>query len=188
MIEKLGSIETSHMSIKELQLKVNEIIDHLYREDKKAPETWTVKIRKGQTIEGTLRECGKLFKVWWYTDSDLDELVTSDRNSSEAYKVSFRVNVEADEGLKNKSAEDLERKGIKGITLLERLQLEVDYFKSASKHLDIESWTLCSGSRNSDGSVPCVDWRDGKMRVNWYRVGIRDSSFIRSRQVVNLVP
>ncbi|KKT39089.1 MAG: hypothetical protein UW28_C0040G0008, partial [Parcubacteria group bacterium GW2011_GWA2_44_13] len=35
---------------------------------------------------------------------------------------------------------------------------EAKYFKETGKHLDISNWTLCSGSRYSDGGVPCVRW------------------------------
>lgn len=171
--------------------KINEIIDHLNGAEKcvQKQETWTVKIRKGQTIEGTLRECQKLFKVWRYTDADLDELVTSDRNSSEAYEVSFKANVEADENLKNSSAADLQERGIKGITLVERLQLEIDYFRETGKHLDIENWTLCSGSRSSGGGVPDVRWRrsGSAMCVDWDFLDDRDDN-LRSREVLTFVP
>lgn len=167
--------------------KINEIIDHLNGAEKcvQKQETWTVKIRKGQTIEGTLRECQKLFKVWRYTDADLDELVTSDRSSLEAYEVSFKASVEADESLKSISANDLQKKGIKGITLMERLQLEIDYFRETGKHLDIENWTLCSGSRGSGGRVPYVGWYgdDSAMDVGWDDLDVRDAS-LRSRECV----
>lgn len=192
MIEKLDlrPQQSEHDVVPAIQGKINEIIGHLNGE-KNTPkqETWTVEIRRGQTIEGTLKECEKLFEVWRYTDADLDELLTSDRDSTEAYEVSFRANVEADEQLKSKSADDLQKEGVKGITLLERLQLEVDHFKSTGKHLDIESWTLCSGSRRSGGDVPGVHWHsyDSAVDIRWYYPDSRDAS-LRSREVVSLVP
>ena len=79
---------------------------------------------------------------------------------------------------------ELEKEGIKGITLLERLQLELDYFNETGKHLDIDNLTLCSGSRYSDGSVPYVDWvsSDSTMRVGWCYPDSRNDG-LRSREI-----
>ena len=76
---------------------------------------------------------------------------------------------EADENLKNKSTDDLEKEGIKRITLRQRLMLEYIYFVITGDHLDIENITLCSGSRSSDGGVPSVNWHSGDRRlyVDW---------------------
>lgn len=78
---------------------------------------------------------------------------------------------------------------LKGITLRERLLLEIAYFKETGDHLDINNWTLCSGSRSSDGSVPYVRWYpdDGEVRVYWYCSGDRYSR-LRSRQAQFLKP
>ena len=148
-----------------------------------APTLWEIKIAKGQTIESTLAECKKLFPVWRWTDDNLDQIVNSDRTSKKAYTVKVRANIESDEELKNMSADDLKEKGIVGITLLERLQLEIDYFKETGKHLDIDSVTLCSGSRRSDGSVPNVFWDSDKMGVDWDSPDYR-SGGLRSRERV----
>jgi hypothetical protein len=147
-----------------------------------APTLWEIKIKKGQTIESTLEECKKLFPVWRWTDDNLDQIMNSERTSKKAYTVKVLANIEADENLKNKSANDLEKEGIKGITLLERLQLEIDYFKETGKHLDIDNWTLCSGSRNSDGSVPHVNWNDVKLYVSWCHVDGADDD-LRAREI-----
>ncbi len=60
--------------------------------------------------------------------------------------------------LKNLSADDLKRQGTGGVTLLERLLHEFVYHSETGKHLDVKKVTLCSASRGSDGSVPCVCW------------------------------
>ena len=46
---------------------------------------------------------------------------------------------------------------INGITFRERILLELEYFDRTGLHLDIETITLCSGSRIF-GFVPCVGW------------------------------
>ena len=56
----------------------------------------------------------------------------------------------------------------KGITLEERLLLEIEYFKKTGKHLDVENWTLCSGSRYQDGYVPSAYWDGDEFGVDWY--------------------
>jgi len=130
----------------------------------------------------------KHFDAWRYTD-DLDRDVPhNDRNpKSGTYAVWVRDVVEADEEMKNLSYDDCAEKQIKGITLLERLVLELKYFSETGKHLDIENWTLCSGSRSADGYVPSAHWNPtyGKFKVHWTRHGLR-SAFLRFRVAVTL--
>ena len=122
-------------------------------------------------------------KCWkWYDDS-LDKIVTkNDRDPrAGAYVVWFKDVVEADENLKNLSANKLAEMSIPGITLFEREVMEYDRFNRSNGHLDIDNITLCSGSRYDDGYVPDVRWRDDKMRVDWYHPD-RSSDHLRSRQ------
>lgn len=142
----------------------------------------TVHIPKGLTIEAALAECKTLFPVWRWTDKNLDEIITSDRTSKKAYSIKFKNVVEADKENANKSAHDL--KEVKGITLLERIVMELDYFKETGQHLDIENITLCSGSRYSGGFVPSAYWRVGGFRVDWFGVALRYSS-LRARVAVS---
>ena len=102
----------------------------------------------------------KHFPVCIYAD-DLDKvIVKNDRQPDKmSYAVCFRDRVEADEELKNLSADDLAKRNIQGITCLERLLYELKYFAETGKNLDIDNWTLCSGSRVSDGDVPSVSRR-----------------------------
>lgn len=102
--------------------------------------------------------------------------------------VRYFLNVqEADEQHKNKSANDLEKKGIEGITLRERLIMEDVYFKQTGNHLDVENITLCSGSRSSDGLVPRVNWGAASRGVFVFWLYPSDSySGLRARAVVNL--
>jgi hypothetical protein len=129
-----------------------------------------------------LAECKKKFDVYsWYNNEKLDKdfpPVKSDRY--------FKKNLEADEELKNKSANELEKMGVKGMTLRERLLMELAYFNETGQHLDIDNITLCSGSRYSDGDVPDVSWGvDHRgLCVGRYDPGTADDD-LRARAVVS---
>ncbi len=87
---------------------------------------------------------------------------------------------------RNLSADQLAEYKNLGITLLERLIYELLYFSETGGHLDITNWTICSGSRYSDGNVPYVNW-DGKSReffVAWCRADVR-SEYGRARGVIS---
>jgi len=136
------------------------------------------------TAEWLIAECQKKFDVWVFDESWLKG-VTSERKGE--YTVYFKDVQEADEENKNKSADDLKAEGHKGITLEERLALELVYFEKYGKHLDDENITLCTGSRNSGGSVPRVDWRRShrELYVDWCDVHDRGRN-VRSRSAVKI--
>lgn len=127
-------------------------------------------------------ECAKLFNISSWIDLSK---VTSERKGN--YTVYFKDVQEADEENKNFSANDLKEKGVKGITLGERLLLEIVYFKKYGKHLDEINWTLCSGSRYSGGNVPGVYWNadDREVDVDWYDPDYRDDD-LRARSAVKI--
>lgn len=131
-------------------------------------------------------KCQELFLVWKWTDGDLNKIVKSDRTAKDsAYAIWVRDRVEADEELKNLSANQLKQQNITGITLEERLAYELKFFKETSKHLDIKNITLCTGSRYDDGSIPGVDWLDGgELHVHGYDPDDTDG-YLRSRQAVS---
>lgn len=150
------------------------------------PNLWVMPVIKGATCNKVVAAIREL-KVDAYTyASDLDKGVpTNDRDPNNgSYAIGVRRTVEADEENKNLSANQL-KSSHKGITLLERLLLELGYFLTTGKHLDVKNVTLCSGSRNSGGNVPGVGWgSDGRrVYVDWYH---SDSSGgdLRSRSVV----
>ena len=122
--------------------------------------------------------------------NDLDIAIpTNERHPSKngIYVVWFRDRVEADEELKDKSADDIVMMGLRTITLLERELFELVHFMETGKHLDIQNWTLCSGSRNSDGNVPNAGWCDGEFEVR--RLSHDDQGlYLRSREAVTLAP
>ncbi|MDP3962834.1 MAG: hypothetical protein Q8Q03_03140 [bacterium] len=152
------------------------------------PGFWDVCVIQGVTpnrVVKALRDLGLDMSL--YTD-DLDKGVpTNDRDPANgSYRVRFQKTIEADPELKDKSAETLTEENIKGITLLERLLLELRYFLATGNHLDNENVTLCSGSRSSFGDVPCVYWRRGRRGVCVYWYYPSDShSGLRARAVVS---
>ncbi|MEK7556514.1 MAG: hypothetical protein AAB538_00895 [Patescibacteria group bacterium] len=143
-------------------------------------------VAQGMTPNRAYEECAKRFPCWKYAD-DLDTAVpTNDRDpSNSTYALWVRDRVEADEELKNKSANDLKEEDVKGITLLERIFYELKYHNETGKHLDLENVTLCSGSRHSDGHVPYAYWLDGRFDVIYYDADYHNPS-LRSRAVVSL--
>ena len=78
----------------------------------------------------------------------------------------FLLSQDSDRDLADKSAEDLEREGIQGITFRERLIYEVLYYKSTGEHLDTKTATLCSGSRFPDGKIPRIHWSSNEFHIN----------------------
>ncbi len=153
------------------------------------PNHWSIPVLRGVTsnkVVSALRKLG--IEVWLYTE-DLDASVpTNDRDPVKdgSYQVKFLKTIEADPELKSKSADVLAKEGVKGITLLERLLLELGYFLATGNHLDIENVTLCSGSRCSAGGVPGVHWGTAARRlgVDWYNAS-RSSPNLRARAVVS---
>jgi len=133
-------------------------------------------------LEGVQEALKKHFPGWEY-DNDLDVAIpTNDRDPKNgSYAVWVKDARGADDDLENFSADDLAEKGIPGITMLERQLLEADYFWQRGEHLDQQNWTLCSGSRDRDGSVPHVNWNDW-FRVNWASRSTRNPR-LRSRRV-----
>lgn len=83
------------------------------------------------------------------------------------YMVRFRARVEADVENQNLSANQLSERGDKVITFPERLILgDFVWWLTGGFHLDLLNWTLCAGSRDLNGSVPCVSWDGSKLRVD----------------------
>ncbi len=119
---------------------------------------WLVVVAKGMTPQKAYDACVKLFPCRKYTNRGLDEVVNWETRSAsqEPYAIWLRARVEADEELRNFSAENLKSKSIPGNGLTERFLLEIMYFWKTGKHLDVKNITLCAGSRCSDGSVPYV--------------------------------
>jgi len=122
--------------------------------------TRVIFIPKGLTIAQVVKAMRKRFKVSLYTE-DLDKAVCeNDRVANRDYAVRVRERVEADEELKNFSANQLKERGEVVITPPGRLVYEFKYWDETGKHLDVQNWTLCAGSRDSDDHVPFIGWYD----------------------------
>src|SRR3989338_10990314 len=128
--------------------------------------TRLILVPEGMTPNKAVALLKKKMSVWQYAE-DLDT-IASVRDANGAYVIRVRDRQEADEELKNLSADDLKKCGVNCITLVERLLYEMKFFAETGKHLDEKSWTLCSGSRDSSGSVPSVCWDpyDGRVGVD----------------------
>lgn len=117
----------------------------------KNDEYITLHMTSEMTPQYLFNECKKLFPI--YSLIDLSKVISERKGN---YTVSFKNSQEPDEENKNKSANDLKAEGNPGITLEERLLLEIEYFKKTGKNLDVKNYTLCSASRFRDGDVPHV--------------------------------
>jgi hypothetical protein len=123
-----------------------------------------IKERKQKTSQ-LLAECKKLFPVWsYYSNEELDKQFPIPQELTER---EFQDSVEPDKETLGMSSKEAEEKGFtNGITLRERIIMELEYFKKTGKNLDIKGLTFCSGSRCSDGDVPNAFLNnDGKFEV-----------------------
>ncbi len=145
--------------------------------------TRLILVPEGLTPNKAVTLLKKKMQVYTYTDNP--DTITSVRDTKKTYVIWVRDRQEADEELKNKSANDLKSEGINCITLIERLLYELKFFAETGKHLDEKNWTLCGGSRYPDGNVPNVNWNPnyGKVSVNWNYVDNRNGN-LRSRAIV----
>ena len=128
-------------------------------------------------------------KFWQYAE-DLDGVLDWDKEERTAkdgnYAIWVRDRQEADEELKNLSANQIKERGITTETLIERLIHGLIYFIETGHHLDERNITLCSGSCNQVGYVPSVGWDRlcGEVGVYWCNpVNALDN--LRAREVVS---
>lgn len=116
---------------------------------------------------------------------DLDKAAfTNERTADKgSYIIRVRPCVEADEELRGLSADWIAKEGLATMTLPERLLLGRWYFWKTGEHLDKENSTLCSGSRDSGGFVPNVDWLGGGLYVRRRSLDY-SSDDLRARSVI----
>jgi len=158
--------QTTLSVLKNIDKKLSQIVKMIGEEipnttELDTPKWWVLEMKKEFTATYLWEECKKLFDC--YTHIDLSK-IKSDRSGD--YVIEFSPTIEADEKWKNISANDLP-KTEKFITLEERMLLEIQYFKATGKHLDIENWTLATGSRCLGGYVPCVYRFSDKFQVSY---------------------
>lgn len=96
------------------------------------------------------------------------------------YAVLFDRNNEDLEGF---SADSLRSLSHRGITLAERLLLEIFCIVESGQNLESDSWTMCSGTRYLDGAVPDVGWYLNGVYVGWYPPN-KSYKGLRSREAI----
>jgi hypothetical protein len=136
-------------------------------------------IAAGLTMNQVYGRMSALFTCSQYSD-DLDASVTKNaRDTKKAYAIWVRDEVEPDKEFLGKSTNQADSDMLIGVTLLERMIHEIDYFSITGKHLDIKGVTFCSGSRHFDVDVPRVGWGPGGQRVYvfWDHLGNFDSRY-----------
>lgn len=139
-------------------------------------------VARGLTMNFVYDCMCKFFTCSKYVD-DLDAHITRNaRDTKETYAIWVRIGVEPDEKYLGKSANQADPDMKIGMTLCERMLLELVYFDETGKHLDVVGWTRCTGSRNADGSVPDVGYGGGEVLVGWgspvnsdSRLGLREA-------------
>ena len=145
-------------------------------------------VLKGITSNLVYAVMSSHFQCWKSWDN-LDS-IKSDRDSTQTYAIWVRNRQEADEELKNLSADKIQEMGLKTETLPERLLHGFKFWDESHTHLDIQNRTLCAGSRcvSSNGSVgvPCVHWdpSGGGLGVGWFGPSFAGGA-LRARQVVS---
>ncbi|MDD5340999.1 MAG: hypothetical protein PHC97_01025 [Patescibacteria group bacterium] len=144
---------------------------------------WLLVMAEGLIPNRLFDKFKERFATYRYYD-DLNT-ITSVRKTDKTYAIWLRDRIEADEENKNLSANKCKELNINGVTLEERLLLELFYHWRTNKHLDINNVTLCSGSRYSDGHVPCVRWGDVRVFVGFCGPGSADG-VLRVRSAVSL--
>lgn len=130
------------------------------------PEKHFGVIVSGITMNEILKGMEKKFQVDLYV-RDLNKEVRGRMEKN--YFIFFKRNTEADEDLIFLSAFVLKNMRHNGITLRERMLLEIFFLKTEGRFLDRERVTLCSGSRYYNGLVPTMYEQKGEIQISWRR-------------------
>jgi hypothetical protein len=151
--------------------------------------SWFVCVPEGFSAEQAFSGGEKQFNFWKYTDKPLDDVLNLSFGRDEwknSYIIRCRLNYEADEDLRNLSANAISEQHINTMTLRERLLLGRFIFWKERRHLDVNNITLCAGSRYSNGRVPSVRWsgNHGGVCVSWCGPGDAGDD-LRSRRAVS---
>lgn len=152
---------------------------------------WGVVMPQGLSDQRMLNVLKPRFadKLWqWCQNLDevLDPAKEARTTANGPYVVWCRDRVEADEELKNLSANNLTKRGINCMTEPERIMLEGWFHWKTGSHLDTQNVTLSVGSRDSDGNVPSANWyADSGFNVHGYFPDYC-GDYIRAREVVSL--
>lgn len=127
---------------------------------------WTITDSPDVKTSEIINEMEGLFKVWHYlSKEELDEQFPPPEKITTRY---FLSSVEPDLETMGKSAIEADPNQT-GISIRERMLMEIQYFKKTGEHLDIKGWTICTGSRYAGGGVPRVYWDPciADVHVDW---------------------
>jgi hypothetical protein len=136
-------------------------------------------IRKGLKMNWVVRVFRELlvaydpeWELWTHVD-DLDKaIIRNMRTSAESYAIWVRDGQESDEEFRGQSIREADPDQWIGVTLLERLIHGMVHFVETKQHLDYKGFTLCSGSRDSGGSVPFMCWNPDYRKMNVNRIDL----------------
>lgn len=149
-------------------------------------KTILIKERPDLKTSEVLALCKESFPVSsYYDDARLNKDFPVPKEATER---TFLNSQEPDNATLGLSVREAEAKGnTQGITIRERMLLELAYFAETGQHMDVKGITFCNGSRHSDGFVPCAFWDDDEFRVGWDGLGNSDSD-CGIRSAVSLDP
>jgi len=114
----------------------------------------------------------KHFPTWQYA-LDLDEVVTRYAGNPAVYGGSATWTRDVQEAYDVTLSEP----SAAGISLLDRMLLEADYFFEHGIHLDIINVTRCVHSYDSNDMIPNADWFNGKFCITQSSKSSRDDKF-----------
>lgn len=137
---------------------------------------WPIIVMPEVPLNAVLAGLKSKFSCWSYCGDDLERAIDWQREErdgrKEPYGIWVRAIRDAREELHGISADTVKGRGLKTITLNERICLEAFHWvltggAKRGVHLDQIGWNICTGSRYSDGDVPRVDWDGGAVSVDW---------------------
>ena len=129
------------------------------------PTEQSIFVGAGISVGFVIYCCRQLFKVTTDGYDDLDRELTNDRNNKTAYGVTVKKIINASEDKRfggKQPIGELVKTGHKGMTLLERLLMELFHYSVTGQHLDSEeySFTVCTGSYFHRRGYPRVRWSE----------------------------
>lgn len=132
----------------------------------------------------------QLYDKWKWTDKSLDDVLDMSfgmDGKAKSYIIRIRSNQEADEDLKNLSANQIAKRNINTLCLAERLLLGDFLYWKHKKQIDVKTITLCAGSRYLYGFVPDVSWSEDYDKIGAHSCydPRYDNDDLRSRQAVS---
>ncbi|MFA6097428.1 MAG: hypothetical protein WC788_07425 [Candidatus Paceibacterota bacterium] len=134
------------------------------------------------TMRNLFEKCDRMFGVWKYFSEGIDDdFVRSERKAAKgAYAIWVKDAIDSDEELKNISKKEFGAKAFYGMTLPERLLMELKFHNETGGHLDPNSATICSGSNFSSWKIPMVFWDGEKVAIDWAELASFGTTSFRS--------